>query len=111
MFPANITKSQAVKNILNAIKDDESRLKFIEDVKALGEEYGVISELAQQVVGINPRYAIGKVGLKYAGKVISDYIKNPVEDEAKIEVQEIEEKTPLDFDSAQDFIIKLKSLL
>lgn len=111
VFPANITKSQAVKNILNAIKDDESRLKFIEDVKALGEEYGVISELAQQVVGINPRYAIGKVGLKYAGKVISDYIKNPVEDEAKIEVQEIEEKTPLDFDSAQDFIIKLKSLL
>lgn len=114
VVPANITQTQAVRNILNSIKDDKSRLDYISAVKKLKDDYIEIAQLTTSTILVNPKYAIGNVTPKYAGKIIADNIDNPApqEVEAQIESQGVDvfEALPLNFKSAEDFVIKLKSL-
>jgi hypothetical protein len=114
VVPANITQTQAVRNILNSIKDDKSRLDYINAVKKLKDDYIEIAQLTTSTILVNPKYAIGNVTPKYAGKIIADNIDNPApqEVEAQIESQGVDvfEPLPLDWKSAEDFVIKLKSL-
>ena len=114
VVPANITQTQAVRNILNSINDDKARLDYINGVKKLKDDYVEIAQFTQSTILVNPKYAIGNVSLKYAGKVIAENIDNPAPQEAEAQVEtqgaDVIENVPLDWKSAEDFIIKLKSL-
>ena len=114
VVPANITQTQAVRNILNSINDDKARLDYISGVKKLNDDYVEIAQFTQSTIRVNPKYAIGNVTPKYAGKVIADNIDNPAPQEAEAQVEtqgaDVIENVPLDWKSAEDFIIKLKSL-
>lgn len=114
VVPANITQTQAVRNILNSINDDKARLDYISGVKKLNDDYVEIAQFTQSTILVNPKYAIGNVSLKYAGKVIAENIDNPAPQEAEAQVEtqgaDVIENVPLDWKSAEDFIIKLKSL-
>lgn len=112
--PANISETQAVRNILVMIGEDDKRVKYIQDVKDLKDDYYGISLLTQSVVGIPTKYAIGLVDNESAGEIIARNIDNPTPTEKKVEVTSKEErekdKISLDWNTAQDFIIQLKSL-
>lgn len=121
VVPANITELQAVVNILNTVvqvKDDDGMLKFVEEVKALKDDYDAIGDLALATTAVPPKYAIGLVDNYYAGSVIAEHIEkakeraNRKKDEtSKVKVvKESKEKIPLGWDTAQEFIIKLKKL-
>ncbi|MEI7960782.1 MAG: strawberry notch C-terminal domain-containing protein [archaeon] len=116
IVPANITQQQAVRNILNSIADDNQRLDYINGVKSMKDDYIGIAKMTQEIIGINPIYAIGLVTPKYAGKVISSNIDNPVIPSADVDAEKVEvqaeaiEKVPISWDTVQDFMIKFKSL-
>lgn len=121
VVPANITELQAVVNILNTVtkvKDDDGMLKFVDEVKALKDDYDAIGDLTLKTITVPPKYAIGLVDNYYGGTVIAEHIdqakeraKRKKDDTAKVKVvKETKEKIPLSWDTAQDFIIKLKKL-
>lgn len=114
LLPVGITQTQAVRNILSIIKDDKARLDYIEAVKKLKNDYNEIAKLTESTIKISPKYAIGNVTPKYAGKIIADNIDNPApqDDESLVESENIDviEKIALDWNTAEDFVIKLKSL-
>ena len=121
VVPANITELQAVVNILNTViqvKDDDGMLKFVDEVKALKDDYDAIGDLTLKTITVPPKYAIGLVDNYYGGTVIAEHIdqakeraKRKKDDTAKVKVvKETKEKLPLSWDTAQDFIIKLKKL-
>jgi hypothetical protein len=62
----------------------------------------------------NPQYAIGKVFVWRLGRIIAENIDNPSppeEEEIIIQAEEDEKEIlPLTLETAQDFIIKFKSL-
>lgn len=124
LVPANITERKAVVNILNTIGDEAVKIDFINKVKELGDDYIGIESLAQETIGVSPSYAIGLVDSYYAGQVIAENIDkaskpsdedgadNGNDKQVKTSSKEEREKVkiPLNWDTAQDFIIKLKSL-
>jgi hypothetical protein len=116
VVPANITESDAVQNILKAINEDNTRLEYINKVKEFGDDYIGIALITQEIIGVPPKYAIGLVDNYYAGKVISENINNPTpEKESKkvvtaMKKESDKEKISLDWNTAQDFLIQMKSL-
>lgn len=114
IVPANISELQAMKNIFRAIKDDEKRIKFIEKVKELGDDYNEIGEYTQSTIGVHPKYAIGNVDYYLSGEIISANIDLASTETKKVESAKQsgkeEEKIPLNWETIQDFIIKLKSI-
>jgi hypothetical protein len=114
LLPVNITQTQAVRNILSVIKDDKERLDYIQAVKGLNNDYLEIARLTERTIKISPKYAIGNVTPKYAGKVIAENISNPAPQEAESLVQsediDVIDKIDLDWNTAEEFVIKLKSL-
>ena len=78
-----------------------------------------ISIFTQKVLGFSPKFALGNVDTYDGGRIISENIdeaskkdtssskeSKKVETKAEVELPKI----PLDWETAQDFIIKLKSL-
>jgi hypothetical protein len=114
LVPFAITEYQAVQNILKAVGDETAQSDFKVKVRelAVNNDYIKIAILTQKAIGVLPRYAIGKVGLPESGKIIANNIDaTPTEPSKAVETSEDSNDTiPLDFDTAQDFIIKLKSL-
>lgn len=121
VIPANITELQAVVNILNTVvqvKGDDGMLKFVDDVKALKDDYDAIGDLTLYTTAVPPKYAIGMVDNYYAGSVIAEHIDQAKEratrkkdETATVKViKDSKEKIPLDWSTAQEFIIKLKKL-
>ena len=110
IVPANISEGEAVGNILKSIVDDNTRLEYIKRVKELGDNYLDIAIYTQQQIGVSPKYAIGKVDDIYAAEVISANIDKPSEKKVKVQQGPEKEKTPISWDSIQDYIITFKSL-
>jgi hypothetical protein len=115
VVPADITELDAVKNILSSIKNDEDRLVFVNNVKNAGTDYMKVFSLISETLKIAPRYAIGNVSPDYAGEIVSKNIdaafKNEEDTSKKVETTtEEKEMVSLTWETAQKFIIKLKSL-
>lgn len=119
VVPADITEAEAMQNILNIITDVETKKEFKKKVKELGTSYGAISTYTQSVIGINPKFGIGLVDSYYAGQIIAENIdveesENPNEGGRKVETSSAADRQndniSLDWESAQDFIIKLNSI-
>jgi hypothetical protein len=114
LVPFGITEYQAIQNILKAVGDAQEQERYKEKVRELAKAdnfIGIAIE-TQKAIGVLPRYAIGKVGLPESGKIIARNIDaEPTETSKAVETSEdTQDKIPLDFETAQDFIIKLKSL-
>jgi hypothetical protein len=114
LVPFGITEYQAVQNILKEIGGEQEQNQFKEKVRVLAndKDYHEIAIFAQEILGVLPRYAIGKVSLPESGRIIANNIDAKPSD-TSMPVKESEEEDvvfPLDFQTAQDFIIKLKSL-
>jgi hypothetical protein len=114
LVPFAITEYQAIQNILKAVGDAQEQERYKEKVRELAKAdnfIGIAIE-TQKAIGVLPRYAIGKVGLPESGKIIARNIDaEPAEPSKAVETSEdTQDKIPLDFETAQDFIIKLKSL-
>lgn len=110
VVPANISEGEAVGNILKSIADDNTRLEYIKRVKEIGDDYLEIAIYTQKMIGVSPKYAVGKVDDIYAAEVISRNIDKPSEKKIKAQKGPIKEKTPISWDSIQDYIIQFKSL-
>lgn len=110
IVPANISEGEAVENILKSISDDNTRSEYIKKVKELGDDYLDIAIYTQQQIGVSPKYAIGKVDDIYAAEVISRNIDKPTKTKVKVQKGPVKEKTPIGWDSIQDYIITMKSL-
>lgn len=114
LVPFGITEYQAIQNILKAVGDLQEQERYKEKVRELAKSdnfIGIAIE-TQKAIGVLPRYAIGKVGLPESGKIIARNIDaEPTEPSKAVETsEETQDRIPLDFETAQDFIIKLKSL-
>jgi hypothetical protein len=114
LVPYGITEYEAVQNILKAVGGETEQKEFKIKVRELAanNENIKIAIFTQKAIGVLPRYAIGKVGLPESGKIIANNIDaTPTEPSKAVETSEdFDEKIPLTYDTAQDFIIKLKSL-
>ena len=110
----DVTESEGMRNLLLSLPDDASRIKFKASVAELGDEYSDIAFLASKALGVDFVYAFGSENNRMVGKIISDNINIPLDVETgkKIDIYEgiMNEKIPLNWDSAQDFIIKIQSL-
>lgn len=114
LVPFGITEYQAIQNILKAVGDTQEQERYKEKVRELAKSdnfIGIAIE-TQKAIGVLPRYAIGKVSLPESGKIIARNIDaEPTEPSKAVETsEETQDRIPLDFETAQDFIIKLKSL-
>jgi hypothetical protein len=119
VYPADISEVDAVRSILNQISDDEKKANYIKYVKE-SSDFADIGIFTQKTIGISPKYAIGNVSIYDAGRIISDNIDEASKkvEEAPKESKKVESKKeanvpklPLDWETTQDFIIKLKSLI
>jgi len=114
MIPVNPSPSLVIDTIKKAIKSDSEWVEYKAEVKALQEDYTGIELLTESKIGGFPlKYLIGRA--KNGGKIISDNIElDTTKQEDVPTTTEQEEHTteliPLDFDSAQDFLIKLKTI-
>ena len=118
IVPADITELEGVKSIVNQITNDAERENYIKMVKE-SSNFTDISIFTQKVLGFSPKFALGNVDTYDGGRIISENIdeaskkdtssskeSKKVETKAEVELPKI----PLDWETAQDFIIKLKSL-
>jgi len=118
ILPADITELEGVKSIVNQITNDAEKESYIKMVKE-SSNFTDISIFTQKILGFSPKFALGNVDTYDAGRIISENIEEAskkdtssskeskkVETKAEVELPKI----PLDWETAQDFIIKLKSL-
>ena len=119
VYPADISEIDGVRAILNQITDDEKKANYIKQVKETSNLIE-IATFTQKILGFSPKFALGNVDTFEAGRIIFDNIEQAskkVDEESKpskkVESKkEVEtEKLPLDWETSQDFIIKLKSLI
>jgi hypothetical protein len=125
IVPANITESQAVRNILDTMATEKDRKEFEVKVKELSKDvtgdfaldkvvYRDIYSLAMDYILVDPKFAVGNVLPSKVGRIIADNIGKPApapEDDKKVEVDTDEvESAPVNYDTVQTFLIKLKSL-
>lgn len=124
-IPAKLTESKGIRNILDSLEEGKVKTGYISAVKemakGLGEDpaenkiiYKEIATFTEDKIMFDPIYAIGKVLPSRIGRIIVENIDNPSpsEEEEKIVEAEEDEKEilPLNFDTAQDYMIKFKSL-
>lgn len=114
MIPANISEQQAVKNIMKQIGDEKKLMQFIRDVKDLKDDYLAVAIMTQNTIGVPPKYAIGDVDAYAAGEIIANNIDVKSDDKPSKKVEQKskkeQERIPLNWETAQDFIMQMKSL-
>jgi hypothetical protein len=118
IVPADITELEGVKSIINQITNDAERENYIKMVKE-SSSFPNIAIFTQKLLGFSPKFALGNVDTYEAGRIISENIDEASKKDTSSskESKKVETKTevdlpkiPLDWETAQDFIIKLKSL-
>lgn len=118
IVPADITELEGVKSIVNQITNDAERENYVKMVKE-SSNFTDISVFTQKVLGFSPKFALGNVDTYEAGRIISENIEeaskkdtSSSKESKKVETKAEAElpKIPLNWETAQDFIIKLKSL-
>jgi hypothetical protein len=118
IVPADVTELEGVKSIINQITNDAERENYIKMVKE-SSSFTDIAIFTQKLLGFSPKFALGNVDTYESGRIIYENIvkaskkdTSSSEESKKVETKtEVElPKIPLDWETAQDFIIKLKSL-
>ena len=124
-IPAHLTESKGVRNVLDSLEEGKAKYEWISKVKELAKGlsddatenkwiYIDIANFTEEKIMFNPQYAIGKVFVWRLGRIIAENIDNPSppeEEEIIIQAEEDEKEIlPLTLETAQDFIIKFKSL-
>ena len=113
-IPVNLEKGAAIRNFMSMIPDVVKKTEFIEEVKKLKDDYVDIGLLAERYTSNLPlKYSFGKIDVYTAGEIIAEYAADP----SKYDVTVIEEKPettaqviPISYESAQDFLIQMKSI-
>jgi hypothetical protein len=112
-IPVEIEKGAAVRNFMTLFSDEKNKQDFIYEVQMLGDNYIKIGKLAVQQTSIPIKFSFGDVDLYTAGEILAEYAQDPSKYiEEKVEKKEREEmpKVPLTYESAQDFLIRIKSI-
>lgn len=116
IVPADLTEVEGVKSILNQISNDSEKEKYIKMVKE-SSNFTDISIFTQRLLGFSPKFALGNVDTYEAGRIIFENIDEATKEDSTKKSKKVETKSeaelpkiPLNWETAQDFIIKLKSL-
>lgn len=112
--PVNVEKGAAIRNFMTMIPDVAKKQEFLTEVKNLKEDYLEVGLLAEQFTSNLPlKYSFGRIDTYSAGEIIAEYAQDPTKYDAEVIEEKDEAKAviiPISFESAQDFLIKMKSL-
>ncbi len=116
LVPLQINAGKAVRSILALLGDDVQKKEFIDQVLSMGDNYVDVGEFTEKTIKMPVKYAVGNMDIYYAGKVISEYLHSPetggadeIPDEESALPEVEREVIHLNWDSAQDYLIKMKS--